>query len=57
MDYAIDYWIGFWTKFLKSLSDMQIVKGVSLLDVLIAFIVIITILAFIFSQRSGKGES
>lgn len=57
MDYAIDYWIGFWTKFLKSLSDMQIVKGVSLLDVIIAFIVIITILAFIFSQRSGKGES
>ena len=57
MEIAIDYWIGYWAKFLKSLSDMQLAKGVSLLDVIIAFIVVITILAFIFSQRSSKGES
>ena len=56
MDYAVDYWIDFWSDFLTALNQMEVSDGISLLGLLIGFIVIITILAFIFSQRKGASK-
>lgn len=53
MKEALDFLVSFWSKMLDSLSGMQVIEGVSLVDVFIASFIILTIILVVFSSRGG----
>lgn len=53
MNDSLDFLVSFWSKMLDALSRMPVVDDVSLIDVIIAAFIIVTIVLIVFGNRGG----
>ncbi len=51
IDYCIDYLVSLFDKLLDFLSGMELLPGVSLLGVLLAGVVVVLLITFVFNFR------